>query len=204
MMRTIVVVLAVFFISSTSAFAMSDRVGKMDAGFQIGGLLATDDNVDAGAYYGATFSYGIYPWFAIGVEGGCEDSKTNFSAGSTTYEAGLSRIPLFFDLIFRYGKPENDFVPYSVLGLGGVFTSVHGAGTLNTDNKKLEADSSFAAKFGLGLDWKVSDHWMLNVEGSYVWAAEDAEIKDRTSFALVDSANLDYWTITGGAKYLFD
>ncbi len=192
-------------ISSSCVFAMPDRVGKTDAGFMIGGLLTNTDKLGSAAYYGGTAAYGVNDWFAVGVEGGYADSTTNFTIGRTTHEGKISRIPLFLDLIFRYTKMQDyNYVPYGVLGLGAVFTDIHGTGTFQTANLKLNADNSFAIKMGGGVDWFMNDKWALNFEASYVWVDSDATVLSLANGSTVDSTNLDYWTLTGGIKYLFD
>ena len=203
-MRKIAMMAGMLMISSTCVFAMPDRVGKADAGFNVGGLVSDSGTLDAAAYYGLSVSYGINDWFAIGAESGYGDSRTNFTVGGTEHEAPLSRIPLFADLIFRYPRPENNYAPYGVIGLGVLFTSIHGTGTLSDSRFKLDVDNSFAAKFGAGVDWAVNDQWMLNVEASYVWVGTDARIRSLGTASTVDSGGLNYWMFTGGAKYLFN
>lgn len=190
--------------SSTCVFAMSDRVGKFDAGFHVGGLVSDSGKVNAATYFGGNVAYGVSDWFAVGVEGGYGDSRTSFNIGGNDHKAHISRIPLFADLIFRYSRPENDYVPYGLLGLGALFTDIHGTGTLLSSNLKLDIDNSFAVKLGAGVDWFVTDHWILNFETSYVWVDADANVTNLAGGSTLDSAPLDYWMVTGGAKYLFD
>ena len=203
-MRKIAMILGVLLVSSTCAFAMPDRTEKTDIGFHIGGLLPDSTRMDSGVYYGGSASYGVNDWFAVGVESGFEDARTNFQIGTTEHQAHISHIPLFLDLIFRYTKTEYDYVPYGVLGLGMLFTDIHGTGTLRDANLKLNVDNSFAIKLGAGVDWFVNDKWILNFEASYVWADANAQIKDLSTGNTFDSINMDYWAIEGGLKYLFD
>ncbi len=197
-------ILGMLLVSSSCIFAMPDRTGKTDVGFHIGGLLPDSNHMDSNAYYEGSVAYGVKDWFAIGAEIGYEDAGTSFRIGATDHNAKISRIPLFVDLIFRYTKNDFNYVPYGVVGLGMLYTDIHGTGTLNSANLKLDVDNSFAAKFGLGVDWFINDHWILNFEASYIWAAADAKIKNLSSGNTVDSASMDYWTIGAGAKYLFD
>ena len=204
-MRKMAMVMGMLLMSSTCVFAIPDRAGKVDVGFNIGGLLPDSGSLDDGVYYGGSVAYGVNDWFAVGIEGGYGDAGTSFVIGRATHNAKISRIPLFMDLIFRCNKfTDSNFIPYGVVGLGALFTDAHGFGTLTSANLKLDVDNSFAAKFGLGVDWFVNDRWVLNVEASYVWAAADANIKDLSGGGTVDSANMDYWMIGAGAKYLFD
>ena len=204
MIRKVLMILGVLLISSTYVFAMPDRVRKTDVGFQIGGLVPGDNHLDSGAYYEGSVAYGLSDWFALGLETSYEDSGTHFIIGITDHNAKLSRVPLFADLIFRHPMDDLNTVPYAVLGLGMLFTDVHGAGTLTAANLKLQANDSFAMKFGLGADWFINEHWMFNVEGSYVWASADAKIINLSDGTTVDSANMDYWMVGAGLKYLFD
>ena len=204
-MRKIAMAMGILLMSSTCVFAMPDRTGKTDVGFQVGGLLPSNGSLNDGVYYGGSVAYGVTDWFALGVETGYEDSQTHFVVGSTTHNAKISRIPLFVDLIFKYTKTADyNYIPYGVIGLGGLFTDIHGIGTLTSANLKLDVDNSIAVKFGLGVDWLINDHWMLNFEASYVWVDADAKVINLSGGSTVDSANMDYWMIGGGAKYLFD
>ena len=204
MMRKAVMILGVLLISSTCVFAMPDRVGKTDAGFHIGGLAPNSNHLDSGAYYEGSVAYGLKDWFALGVETGYEDAGTHFMIGATDHNAKISRIPIFADLIFRHPMADLNTVPYAVLGLGMLYTSIHGTGTLTSANLKLDVSNSLAMKFGLGADWFINDHWSLNFEASYVWTPADARIINLSNGSTVDSANMDYWMIGAGAKYLFD
>ena len=203
-MRKMAMIVGMLLVSTTCVFAMPERTQKTDMGFQIGGLSPSAAHIDTGVYYGLNAAYGINDWFAVGVEGGYEDTKTRFTIGTNEHNPGLSYIPLFADLIVRHSMVEYGAVPYGVLGLGMLFMNDHGTGTLNDSHLKLETDNSFAIKLGAGVDWFINEKWALNFEASYVWAAADAKIVDLTTSDTVDSASLNYWTILGGLKYLFD
>ena len=199
-MRKIAMVVGMLMISSSCVFAMPDRVGKVDAGFNVGGLLSSEKELDSSVYLGGSVSYGFTDWFALGVEGGWGDSDANFVNGGS---GKVTRVPLFMDMIFRYTKSEYNYVPYGLIGIGALFTSQHGTGTLNSLNLRMDAPDTFAMKFGLGVDWFVNDKWVVNAEAAYIWASDDVELLNSRGIS-IDSADLDYWTITGGVKYLFD
>ncbi len=205
MMRTAAMIVGALLVSSTFALAMPDRTEKTDIGFQIGGLIPDSNQMNSEMYIGGSASYGITDWFALGIETGYGDARNKFAVGPTQYNTHLSHIPLFFDMIFRYTKmTDYNVVPYGVFGLGGVFFDVHGQGTLNDANLKLDVSNSFAIKLGAGADWFFNENWALNFEASYVWVDDDAKIRDLGTGNAVDTAGLDYWTVEGAIKYVFD
>ena len=204
-MQKFFLMILMILVSAMSVSAAEDRTGKTDLNFQIGGLLSTNSHSDNGAYYGGRVTYNFKDWFAVGLEGGYSDTTTRFTIDPTEYRSHISYIPLFFDLMFKYTQNQDyNYVPYGVLGLGMLFTDVHGTGTLNDSNFKMDINNSFAIKLGAGIDWFVNSNWALNFEASYVWAAADANLVNLTSGTAVDSASMDYWTLLGGLKYLFD
>ena len=207
-MRKMALAAGLLLLSSASAFAlaeMPDRTGKLDAGFHVGGLLPDSSNLNSAVYYGGTVAYGVTDYFAVGMEGGYGDSRTSFNVNGVSHNAHITRIPLFLDLIYRYTKKqENGYVPYGVLGLGALFSDIHGTGTLLSANQKLDMDNSFACKLGLGVDWYISNQWMLNLDLGYILVDGEAKVKNLANNNTLDSADMNYWMITGGAKYLFD
>ena len=204
-MRKIALIAGMLIASYGCAFAMPDRTGKTDVGFQIGGLLQGTEKLDSALYLGGSAAYGVNEWFAVGLEGGYSDQSTSIPLSGTEQQGKIGRIPLFLDLILRYTKmPDVNYVPYGVLGLGALFTDVHGTGTFQSSNLKLDVDNSFAIKMGAGVDWFINEKWALGLEASYVWVDSDANVISLSNGRTIDSTNLDYWTLTGGVKYLFD
>ena len=203
-MRKMAMLVGILMLSSSCVFAMPDRVGKVDAGFQVGGLLPDGNAQDAAVYYGGSMSYGVYDWLGVGIEGGYADTTTDFNIGGSNREGHINRVPFFVDLIFRYTKPEYEYAPYAVLGLGGLFADTSGTGTFTNGGLKLDVENSFAMKFGVGVDWFLNDKWMANLEASYVWVDEEAKVTRLSNGTLVDSSDMSYWQVGGGFKYLFE
>ena len=204
-MRKMAMAVGMLMLSSTCVFAMPDRVGKTDMGFQIGGLLPASGSIDDAAHFGGSLSYGVNDWFAMGIEGGYSDSRTSFNIGDSVRQAHITRVPFFFDLIARYTKlSDYNYVPYGVLGLGAVFGDTRAQGAFASSGLELNVSDAFAIKIGAGVDWFMTDQWILNLEASYVWVNEDAKVTRLSDGAEVDSADSSYWMIGGGAKYLFE
>ncbi len=85
------------------------------------------------------------------------------------------------------------YQPYLVVGIGGQYAELK-------DRLGLELDDgqwAFAARPGVGLDFYISQHWLVNVEVAGVVALRDIE-------ALGSSAT-DIWYLSagGGIQYRF-
>ena len=76
--------------------------------------------------------------------------------------------------------PLGRFQPYAMLGIGG---SVW-------DSNVTNSDSGFAARFGFGLDYYLTQNWALNTGWSYVTVTGDID-------------GLDYHNLMFGAQYRF-
>lgn len=168
------------------AFAAPDRVGRVDLGFNVSAAL-NDGDVDDTAYFGLNASYGIMPWLALGVSGGWQEGDLD----NTQFPGDVGIANVMADIILRHQTPDSPYVPYAVLGLGGV------GAYLDQENQNDDDDTTFGIKLGLGVDYFINDNWALNLEGAYVIADNDLR-NDRN---VVDGT--DYATFGGGAKYVF-
>ncbi len=196
--------MAMLLVSSACAFATPDRTGKTDLGLQVGGLLPIARSLDNGPYYQARVSYSIKDWVAVGVEAGYENAPARFVTGATEVHTHINHVPVFADIILRATQMENtNVVPYGVLGVGELFSTARGIADFTDANLKLNIDNSFAFKLGAGVEWFKDDQWAVTLEGSYVWAASDAKLVNMKGVE-IDSASMNYWTLVGGIKYLFD
>lgn len=205
-MRKILVVVLALFTLSVNAFAAPNRVGKVDAGLNVSGILPDDIGgivpafLDNAVYVGGTLAYGVTDWFAIGGEAGYSSIGTSVDASGVSINVGdLNAVPLLADFILRMpAKADQPAVPYAVLGLGAIFWNFDS----DIDGIDIDVDTSFATKVGGGLDWFVSDNIALNFEASYVFS--DADYKATADGdTLSDSVNTDYWQIGGGVKFVF-
>lgn len=183
-------------IMTTAAYAAPDRVGKTDIGFNVSGAIPRDSGVDGAVYLGGSLAYGVTDWLALGIESGW----TRFSASDSGVTVDQDTIPLFGDIILRVPTGESQLKPYGIIGLGVLFIDA----STNVSNVSIQADTSFAAKFGAGLDWFVNDHWAINFETSYVVSDVNGTVTNNsTGASLSANGDSDYWMIGGGVKYLF-
>lgn len=194
-----------------NAFAAADRTGAVDLGMQVAYVSPSeDDDLDSGVYYGGTFAYGMNSWLAIGAEAGRfemdDDSvqAAGFSGGEVT------GVPVLFDVLLRFSEVHPSVDPYLIGGVGAIFWDVDEVtGTVAGIPVTVETDvdTAFAAKLGGGIDWFITENWILNFEASYVFTSADAEATVTgggvTATALASDIELDYWTVGGGFKYKF-
>ena len=169
-----------------SAFAAPDRVGRVALGFNVSAAINEGD-VDNSAYFGLNASYGLMPWLALGISGGWEEG--DIDNAQFPGEVGIANV--MADVILRYQTQDSPYVPYAVLGLGGV------GSYLAQDNQNDDDDTTFGIKLGLGVDYFINDNWILNLEGAYFIADNDL----RNATTTVDGT--DHATLGGGVKYAF-
>ena len=199
-MRHIVSVLVLLLVASF-AYAAPDRTGKFDAGFNVSGIIPTEDGADNSVYVGGNLAYGLNEWLAVGFEAGFSEIETE-SADNVAL-GDLNALPVMGDVIFRL-PTESPVQPYGVVGLGVIFFDFDESRTLQSLGLKVDVDDAFAVKTGIGIDWFVNDSWALNLEGSYVFSEADAELLVLGTSLATDSIDTDYWMIGGGVKYLFN
>ena len=161
----------------------TDMTGRNELGFDIAGDLNTDEISDA-LYLGVDWNHGINNWFAVGVEAGWEGSNFDFN------DNNIDIVTVFGDLIARANVPGWSAVPYGVVGLG----VINGSSDVATFRSN---DTSFAMKFGAGVDWFLTRNWILNFEVSYIATGGDLPASNGST------QGLDHWRVGGGLKYAF-
>lgn len=199
---------------SLTASASPDRTGTVDLGFNVSGFLPDEGDYEAGLYYGGTLAYGINSWLAIGVEGGFSELDTDVNAASlglTSFSGGeMTMMPLFGDVILRASTVHDAIDPYFVVGVGALFLDVDDVnatvGALPVTIVS-DVDTAFAVKVGGGVDWFLTDNWILNIEASYVFAESDvnasANVAGLSATSQLQDVSFDYWQFGGGLKYKF-
>ena len=201
-----IIALAALCVTSTTwASPAPDREGVADVGLHIWGILPSDSAIDTNVYVGGSVAYGINPNWALGLESGYfqTNADLNIAVANVSGDIGdLQGVPLFFDIIYRHTASGGPVTPYTVLGLGAVFWRFDENTTVREANSGVDADPSFAAKLGLGVDWFLTDNVIFNFEGSYVWTPEEITTDNNTG-TTVDKSDLNYFTLGGGIKYAF-
>ena len=188
-----------------SVYAAPDRVGQWDAGVNISGNLLSDDNTSDAFYLGGNVSYGLKDWLGLGISIGWSDSTFDVTSpsGSSSGKGGrVTSVPIFADFIFRAPTYSyKDVVPYGVMGIGGIFDSVHGSGTSSNYGYTIKANDGFAFKLGAGIDWFANNNWVYNLETGYVFTDASVDVKNPNG-SLRSTVDLDYYYIGGGVKWL--
>ncbi len=202
-MKKFILAVLIFVSACPSAFASPDRVKKADAGIHFGGFFQQDGDISDGFFAGGSIAYGVNKNVAIGMSAGWSGSDLEVQQSGNTIDGGnVSIVPLFGEIIFR-APNRSAFVPYAVIGLGTVLPYVEG-GSLSNVNLKATQRTGFAAKFGLGTDWFLSNNWIFNVDTGYVLTDSNMDIITLDTATKADSKDLDYWYLTAGVKYLYD
>ncbi|MGH8499291.1 MAG: outer membrane beta-barrel protein [Methylococcales bacterium] len=186
------------------AYAAPDRTAKLDMGVNISAALSTDSGIDDTYYVGGSWAYGVYEWLAIGFEAGWMSADTEITIGSSLINTGdISGIPVFADFIFRLPVKDSQVNPYAVVAPGAIFWDREDSDVVTNAGFEADADSSFAIKFGGGVDWFVDNNWIVYFEGAFVLASSDISVTSSAGTTFEDDQDLNYWTVGGGIKYLF-
>lgn len=194
------------------AYAAPDRVGKIDVGINVSGAIPTDAEADGGVAVGGDMAYGVNKWFAVGFSAGWQGTKLKSVTDGVVTIAGtdVNGVPIFGELILRLPIENQQFVPYGLVGLGTVIWSVDDTTAtdgIHTAKVGVKANNAFAVKLGGGFDWFLNNNWILNFDAAYVFDRADVTgtvTSGGLSASATEHQKLDYWTIGGGVKYLFD
>jgi len=128
----------------------------------------------------ARIGYRVIPYFAYEAQ---YEGVTGFDVkamGTTAYELRTNVATLNLKGYYPVGR----FQPYLLLGLGMMFAN-------GDDNVGLPVPSGyygFASRFGLGLDFHITDKFLFTLEPSYVLPAGDTK-------------NFDYFSIGWGFQF---
>ncbi len=201
-MKKVLFSLIILVLLPLNVYAAPDRVDQWDAGINISDNLSTKNNVSDGLSVGSNFSYGIKNWLGVGISLGWSDARYNLTDG--TKGGRVTSVPVFGDIIFRVPTfADQHFVPYGVLGLGGIFDRTHGAGVTTDRGLQAKPKDGFAVKLGAGVDWFMAQNWIYNFETGYVFTDAKVDLTNGNN-VLNSSVDLDYWYLGGGVKWLLD
>ena len=212
MMRKLAILFVVSLILAGTAYAAPSRVGKNDVGLNVSAAISQDDELDTAAYVGGSFSHGINEWFAVGLSVGWQSFDSDSTSSGNVFIPGaeITGVPLFADFIVRVPASESSFTPYGVLGLGTVIWDIDDVTATVSGvpvNTQTDVDTDVAVKIGGGVDWFLNDSWIVNFEAAYVFSNPKATVTASASGATAsttDEIDLDYWTVGGGIKFLFN
>ncbi|GEM_PF-6370382 len=94
------------------------------------------------------------------------------------------------------------FYPYVLAGAGYSFNNWTGA-VSRSSNTVFEMDDSFMFQGGLGVDYFVSNDFVVNMEVSRIWNKPDAEIKESNGTVSTGDIEIGNTSITAGFRMLF-
>jgi hypothetical protein len=170
---------------------------RFNIGLNFSGFIPGKAVFEPGYYVGGIVTYDIYRWFAVGVETGylrCDIKKDSTDLGD------FSAAPILADVLIKAPLDMIDFimVPYFIGGLGVLIGDVdEGSGISGT----IETTPSLLMKFGLGLDFVVTESITLYFEGSYMFTkVRFAEHLNGAQTYGLNDADLDSGFIGGGIK----
>ncbi len=189
--RVLIFSFLMIFVIGATAFAAPDRVNHVDVGLN-GAWTSNDHNMDDSGLVGATVSYGVTPYVALGIESSWQEASGAFGAED------IGAATILGDIILRAPQVHESLVPYGVLGLGylGAYVTDE-SGDAATDNGDDVDDGGFAWKLGGGADWFINPNWIANVEISYTDSDPDLPGSSQ------GSNGVSYWAFGGGLKYAF-
>lgn len=195
--------LLVGFAALPCAWAAPDREGKLDAGIGVSGYISTDEDIGPTAYVSGGLSYGIGQSVAVGAEVGVAQSDTELKLNGESVDAGeLLAVPILATVTYRPAHLHDKFVPYGTIGLGIIVWDFNESSLFEDAGIGVGVDTSFAAKFGGGFDWFLTDRWIANFEGAYYLTSTDVT-GTSGGVEVTDTADLNFWTAGAGLKYVF-
>lgn len=198
MLKKIGLVVLCLAIISTASFAAPSRLGKLEGGVNVSGILP-DEDIDDTTYVGGTLNYGLYEWLAIGGEVGWSDSNIDIDGINL---GDLSAVPVLANAIFRF-QNESQVVPYGKVGAGVIFFNFDESSLLNTLNIDIDVDDAFAIKIAGGFDWFLNDNTAVNFEIGYLFSEADISGSLAGTSLGNDKINTDHLIIGGGLKFIF-
>lgn len=107
-----------------------------------------------------------------------------------------------FMLAGKFCWPGRAIEPYGIVGAGVMHSKwdrkLGGAG-----GSVSSSDTGGCAKVGVGIDYFLSDHWSLGLEGGTTFILVNPEFDLDPSGEEAEELGIRYWTVTLGAAYHF-
>lgn len=173
--------------------------GRLGAGANFSEGLPNENESDSGFYPGFNLTYGLMDYVAFQLDVGYTEFDQN--ANGADY-GDLTVIPLICSLQWRYPFLVGSSNA-AIYALGGVGVAFFDFDETVQVGQEIEADDSFAYRFGLGLEFFRTRNWSFYFESTYTVTSTTLELRTVTSPA-VESTDTDFWLIGGGIKYYFN
>ncbi len=161
----------------------------------IGGLYAIEafDNTGPLKFKSAPgfnfrLGYRFHPHIAVEVMGERVDAFDLDLAGSGISGSGEAEINTWAGTLNgKFFALTGRVQPYGLLGIGVMQAELKATGP----GGSVELDETdLAFRYGAGIDSYITEHWVFNLEASYVQPTEDVD-------------NLNYYSLGGGIQYRF-
>jgi opacity protein-like surface antigen len=169
---------------------------------QGGGVFPSkDDRFDNTGFVAGRLTYDVSPYVAIGAESGWMMFKDE--VGGTKF-GKIDGIPALGDLELKMPIPatDNRLVPYAIGGAGVVFWNYRESGVLKNAGVKVDTETHFAAKGGVGVDYYFTNNMALFAEGSYLYSRFAPKIHGGGT-AVTTKAQTGAFLVGGGLKLRF-
>lgn len=184
---------------TAAAEEIEQITGRLAVGANFSEGLPDENESDPGFYTGFNLTYGIMDYVAFQLDTG----YVEFDQDANGIDYGdLAAIPLMCSLQWRY--------PFLVGGSNAAIYALGGVGVVFFDfdelarvGREIEADDSFAYRFGVGLEFFKNRNWSFYFESTYTITSTTLELQTVTS-PTVESTDTDFWLVGGGVKLYFN
>ena len=194
------------FLATASAHAyleQEDITKRWGLGLTAAAATSSEDDPDAGVYFGMNVTYGVMDYLALQMDFGYHE----FSYKAFGVDFGdLETIPLILSLQPRYPFEigATQAALYGLIGAGIVFHDFQVSDQITELGRSVEADDAFAFRLGLGMDWFLTRNFATNIEASWTMVARDVVLSAPEISAGAEDIDTDFWNVGAGIKYYFD
>jgi outer membrane protein len=143
----------------------------------------------------------------IAIEGAVEyaqwDFKTDVGGATGQLKGDLDIIPIMATLQYHFGNFGN-YSTYVGGGFTGMVIDGEAKGTLDPGgNGKITFDDAIGGHICGGLDWKLSDNILFNLDAKYTWARSKTSESVDSGTLTFDDMDMYNFTLRGGITYKF-
>lgn len=184
---------------TAAAEEIEQITGRFAVGANFSEGLPDENELDPGFYPGFNLTYGIMDYVAFQLDTG----YVEFDQDANGIDYGdLAAIPLMCSLQWRYPflVGSSNAAIYALGGVGVVFFDFD---ELARVGREIEADDSFAYRFGVGLEFFKNRNGSFYFESTYTITSTTLELQTVTS-PTVESTDTDFWLVGGGVKLYFN
>lgn len=203
-MLAIILVILALIMMARDGFCKA-AAGQIEAGAYGTLVVPEKGNFDTTGGGGGYLRY--YLTENIALEGAGEyaqwDFTTDVVGASGQITGDLDVIPIMATLLYAIDCNYN-----LNIYIGGGFTAMiidgDATGTLTPGgNAKIEFDEALGGHVCAGLDWKMTDQVLFNIDAKYTWATSETSETVDTGTLTFDDIEMNNFTLRGGISYKF-